>query len=78
MRKTDKIKNIEDLNKRLLGERFDIDSYEETSNSSYDELNNYLNTLNLTEDEKSTIINISESWADDMWREGARGGFADK
>jgi hypothetical protein len=78
MRRLDKIKNIEEANKRLLGERFDIDSYEETSNSGYDELNNYLNTLNLTEDEKSTIMNIAESWADDMWREGAQGGFADK
>jgi hypothetical protein len=76
MRKKDKLKNIELLNKRILGESFDIDSYQETSDSGYDELKNYLDTLNLTEDEKSNILNIAESWADDMWREGAQGGFA--
>jgi hypothetical protein len=78
MRKTDKIKNIEEANKRLLGERFDIDSYEETSQNGSDELSSFLNTLNLTDKEKSTIINLADSYADDMWREGAQGGFADK
>jgi hypothetical protein len=76
MRKSDKLKNIESLNKKLLGESFDPDRYQETADRGYNELSNYLNTLNLTEDEKSTILNLAESYADDMWREGAQGGFA--
>lgn len=77
MRKFDKRKNILEANQKLLRE-FDIDSYEETSQGGYNELSNYLETLNLTEDEKKRILSIAESYADDMWREGAQGGFADR
>ena len=99
MRKLDKLKNIEEANKKLLAEsfhdkdgkpigvnhkhkpvvnlkEFDADSYQETDDEGYNTLNNYLNTLNLSEGEKNTILNLAQSWADDMWREGAQGGFA--
>jgi hypothetical protein len=65
MRKSDKLKNIESLNKKLLGESFDPDRYQETADRGYNELS-----------KKSTILNLAESYADDMWREGAQGGFA--
>jgi hypothetical protein len=73
-----KKKAIEELNKRLLGENFDPDRYQETEDNGYNNLIDYLNTLNLTDDEKTNIMGLATSYADDMWREGARGGFADR
>ena len=77
MRKSDKRKNILEANQKLM-ESFDIDRYEKTSQGGYGELRVYLDTLNLTEDEKNRILSIATSYADDMWREGAQGGFADR
>ena len=79
MRKSDKIKNIEEANKRLLGENFDIDSYEETVEGGRGELLSYLESLgSIGESQINNIMSLADSYADDMWREGAQGGFAPK
>ena len=82
MNKLHKIKNIELANKTLLGEAFDAESYQETNNSGYDRLVEYLRPLVDQElihsDIRDDILDLAERYADDMWREGARGGFAPK
>ncbi len=82
MRKQDKIKNIDLANKRLLGERFDIDSYQETEDYGYSRLEKYLQPLVdqdvIHSDIRDEILDLAQSYADDMWREGAQGGFAPK
>ena len=82
MNKLHKIKNIELANKTLLGEAFDIDSYQETNNLWYNRLVEYLRPLVDQElihsDIRDDILDLAEKYADDMWREGARGGFAPK
>ncbi len=82
MRKQDKLKNIDLANKRLLGERFDIDTYQETEDNGYGRLEEYLQPLVDQElihsDIRDEILDLAQSYADDMWREGAQGGFAPK
>tara|TARA_R110000751_G_scaffold268570_3_gene368302 strand:+ start:782 stop:1027 length:246 start_codon:yes stop_codon:yes gene_type:complete len=81
MRKQDKLKNIEEANKKLLRE-FDIDSYQETEDNGYGRLEEYLQPLVdqelIDSDIRDEILNLASSYADDMWREGAQGGFAPK
>jgi hypothetical protein len=81
MRKQDKIKNIEKANKKLLRE-FDADTYQETEDNGYDRLAEYLQPLVDQEiihsDIRDEILGLASSYADDMWREGAQGGFAPK
>jgi hypothetical protein len=81
MKRLDKIKNIDLANKKLLRE-FDIDSYQETSDNGYDRLVEYLQPLVDQElihsDIRDEILDLASSYADDMWREGAQGGFAPK
>jgi len=82
MKRLDKIKNIDLANKRLLGERFDIDTYQETEDNGYGRLEEYLQPLVDQElihsDIRDEILDLAQSYADDMWREGAQGGFAPK
>ena len=51
----------------------------ETADYGYDRLSIYLEDLvnrNIINNEiRDDILNLAESYADDMWREGARGGF---
>ena len=81
MRRHDKLKNIEEANKKLLRE-FDSDSYQETDDDGYNRLSEYLQPLVdqgvLDRDIADEILNLASSYADDMWREGAQGGFADR
>jgi len=81
MRKQDKFKNIEEANKKLLRE-FDADSYQETEDDGYGRLEEYLQPLVdqgvLDRDIADDILDLASSYADDMWREGAQGGFAPK
>jgi hypothetical protein len=81
MRKQDKFKNIEEANKKLLSE-FDADSYQETEDDGYGRLEEYLQPLVdqgvLDRDIADDILDLASSYADDMWREGAQGGFAPK
>tara|TARA_R110000823_G_scaffold239099_5_gene364359 strand:+ start:3228 stop:3473 length:246 start_codon:yes stop_codon:yes gene_type:complete len=81
MRRQDKLKNIEEANKKLLRE-FDSDSYQETDDDGYNRLSEYLQPLVdqgvLDRDIADEILNLASSYADDMWREGAQGGFADR
>jgi hypothetical protein len=81
MRRQDKLKNIEEANKKLLRE-FDSDSYQETADNGYNRLSEYLQPLVdqgvLDRDIADEILNLASSYADDMWREGAQGGFADR
>jgi hypothetical protein len=81
MRKQDKIKNIEKANKKLLRE-FDADTYQETEDNGYNRLAEYLQPLVDQElihsDIRDEILGLASSYADDMWREGAQGGFAPK
>lgn len=81
MRRQDKLKNIEEVNKKLLRE-FDSDSYQETADDGYNRLSEYLQPLVdqgvLDRDIADEILNLASSYADDMWREGAQGGFADR
>ena len=81
MRRQDKLKNIEEANKKLLRE-FDSDSYQETADDGYNRLSEYLQPLVdqgvLDRDIADEILNLDSSYADDMWREGAQGGFADR
>ena len=44
MRRQDKLKNIEEANKKLLRE-FDSDSYQETADNGYNRLSEYLQPL---------------------------------
>ena len=82
MKRLDKIKNIDLANKKLLGEAFDIDSYQETEDNGYSRLEEYLQPLVdqgvLDRDIADDILDLASSYADDMWREGAQGGFAPK
>jgi len=82
MKRLDKIKNIDLANKKLLGEAFDIDSYQETEDNGYGRLEEYLQPLVdqgvLDRDIADDILDLASSYADDMWREGAQGGFAPK
>ena len=82
MKRLDKIKNIDLANKRLLGERFDIDTYQETEDNGYGRLEEYLQPLVDQElihsDIRDEILDLAQSYADDMWREGAQGGFTKK
>ena len=81
MRKQDKIKNIEKANKKLLRE-FDADTYQETEDNGYNRLAEYLQPLVDQElihsDIRDEILGLASSYAYDMWREGAQGGFAPK
>jgi hypothetical protein len=81
MKRLDKIKNIDLANKKLLRE-FDIDSHQETSDNGYNRLAEYLQPLVDQElihsDIRDEILDLASSYADDMWREGAQGGFAPK
>ena len=87
MRRQDKLKNIEEVNKKLLRE-FDSDkgsfisTYQETADDGYNRLSEYLQPLVdqgvLDRDIADEILNLASSYADDMWREGAQGGFADR
>ena len=81
MKRLDKIKNIEKANKKLLSE-FDADSYQETEDDGYGRLEEYLQPLVdqgvLDRDIADDILDLASSYADDMWREGAQGGFAPK
>ena len=81
MRRQDKLKNIEEANKKLLRE-FDSYSYQLTDDDGYNRLSEYLQPLVdqgvLDRDIADEILNLASSYADDMWREGAQGGFADR
>tara|TARA_B110000858_G_C17495978_1_gene333819 strand:- start:279 stop:551 length:273 start_codon:yes stop_codon:yes gene_type:complete len=79
MKRLNKIKNIEEANKKLLRE-FDSDkgsfisSYQETADDGYNRLSEYLQPLVdqgvLDRDITDEILNLASSYADDMWREG--------
>ena len=79
MRKQDKLKHIEEANKKLLRE-FDATSYQETEDEGYNRLSEYLQPLVdqdiIDRDIADEILDLAQSYADDMWREGAQGGFA--
>jgi hypothetical protein len=81
MRKQDKFKNIEKANKKLLRE-FDADTYQETEDYGYNRLAEYLQPLVdqdiIHSDIMDEILDLAQSYADNMWREGAQGGFAPK
>jgi hypothetical protein len=69
--------------KRVVNEqRFDPDRYEETADYGYNRLVEYLQPLvdqgNIHSDIRNEILDLAQSYADDMWEEGARGGFADR
>ena len=62
MRRQDKLKNIEEVNKKLLRE-FDSDSYQETADAGYNRLSEYLQPLVdqgvLDRDIADEILNLS-------------------
>ena len=69
--------------KRTIKEQnFDPDSYQETEDYGYNRLSDYLQPLVeeglINNKIMSDILDLAASYADDMWREGAQGGFADR
>ena len=71
-------KKVGELNEQS----FDADRYQETQDEGYGRLVKYLEFLTvkgvIDEGIMDEILGLAESYADDMWREGAQGGFADK
>ena len=85
MKKTIKLteKDIKIMVEKTLNEQsFDADRYQETQDAGYGRLLEYLEFLTvkgvIDEGIMDEILGLAESYADDMWREGAQGGFADK
>ena len=75
-------KDIKRMVEKTINEQnFDADRYQETQDEGYGRLLEYLEFLTLKgvidEGIKDEILGLAESYADDMWREGAQGGFAD-
>ncbi len=66
----------------LNEQNFDSDRYDETEEYGWNRLSIYLEDLVdrdiINNEIRDDILNLAESYADDMWREGARGGFADR
>ena len=76
-------KDVERIVKRTIKEQnCDPDSYQETEDYGYNRLVEYLQPLveqGFIDDKiMSDILDLAASYADDMWREGAQGGFADR
>ncbi len=76
-------KDLQRIVKKTIKEQnFDPDRYEETEEYGYNRLFEYLQSLVdegiIHTEVRDDILNLAESYADDMWREGARGGFADR
>ena len=74
-------KDIQRIVKKTIKEQsFDPDRYEETDDYGYNRLVEYLQPLvdqGLIHGEiRDEILDLAQSYADDMWREGAQGGFA--
>ncbi len=73
---------MSDKDTTIKEQRFDPDRYQETSDNGYDRLMEYLQPLVdqdiIHSDIRDDILNLAGDYADDMWREGAQGGFADK
>ena len=75
--------DLKSIVKRTIKEQnFDPDSYQETEDYGYNRLSNYLQPLVeqgfINNKIMSDILDLAASYADDMWREGAQGGFADR
>ncbi len=73
--------DLQRIVKRVVNEqRFDPDRYEETADYGYNRLVEYLQPLvtqGLIHGEiRDEILDLAQSYAEDMWEEGAQGGFA--
>jgi hypothetical protein len=72
--------DIENIVKKTISEQnFDVDRYEETYEEGRGQLLKYLEFLEvkgvLEKGMVDEIMGLADSYADDMWREGAQGGF---
>jgi len=68
-------KQLNDIVKRTIKEYDDID---DDDDHNFHEVYLFLDTLSLPEEEKVRLGNLIYDYGQEMWEEGARGGFADK
>jgi len=66
-------KQLNDIVKRTIKEYDD-----EEGDDDFHEVYLFLDTLSLPEEEKVRLGNLIYDYGQEMWEEGARGGFADK